>query len=312
MTLEATILKGVGGLYTARLDAEYEGKREINIRARGAFRHENTVLLPGDRVEIEPVIANEFFCKKIIDRKNSLIRPPVANLEYLFIAVSCKKPLPSLQVVDKIISIAEHNGIEPIIVITKKDLDKEKCNELSDIYKKCGFVTFETSSSDCDGVKEFYTYIKDTVARSGAVCAFCGASGAGKSTLINTVFPSLQLETGGLSRKTERGKNTTRCVELFPFEKIMGEGYSGYLADTPGFSLLDFERFDFFSLPDLFSSFREFAPSFGKCRYTKCTHTKEEGCDVIRRVKCGEIPKSRHDSYVSLYETLKKKPDWKK
>jgi ribosome biogenesis GTPase len=122
----------------------------------------------------------------------------------------------------------------------------------------------------------------------------------------------LSLETGELSQKLERGKNTTRKTELFALSNLLGEGHTGYLADTPGFTLLDFERFDFFDLEDLFDTFREFRKSEGMCRYTKCSHTKEEGCDIIARVESGEIPKSRHDSYVALYSILKNKPKWKK
>ena len=142
--------------------------------------------------------------------------------------------------------------------------------------------------------------------------AIDGPAGAGKSTLLNAIFPNLKLETGELSQKIERGKNTTRHTELFPYDEIVGEGHMGYLADTPGFSLLDFERFDFFTLDELFETFREFEKSRGECRYTKCSHTKEDGCDIIARVKNGDIPKSRHQSYLGLYEILKKKPTWKK
>ena len=147
--------------------------------------------------------------------------------------------------------------------------------------------------------------------RAGEIFGFLGGNGAGKSTLMNVLFPKLSLETGNLSEKIERGKNTTRHTELFVLSELLGQEYNGYLADTPGFSLLDFERFDFFELEDLFSTFREFDSSVGKCKYTKCSHTKEDGCDVIRRVKSGEIEKSRHESYCELYSTLKNKPKWK-
>lgn len=312
MILKATVIKGIGGLYTVRFDEEYNGKKEAEVRARGAFRHDGNVLLPGDRVDIEVISENEFFCKKILERKNSLIRPPLANLDYLFIAVPCKKPDPVLETVDKMISIAEYNSIEPIIVVTKSDLENEAAEEIYGIYKKSGFDTFVLSSRNGEGVDELYGYIKKIASDKDVICAFCGASGAGKSTLINALFPTLSLETGDLSKKIERGKNTTRCIELFPFEKILSPEIKGYLADTPGFSLIDFERFDFFPLDALTKTFREFKESIGKCRYTGCTHLKEEGCDIIRRVKNGEIPKSRHDSYVSMYEILKEKKPWKK
>lgn len=307
-----TVIKGVGGLYTVRLDEEINGEKYINVRGRGAFRHEKIILLTGDRVEIEMQKENEFFCKRILERKNSLIRPPLANLDVIFSVIPCVKPQPDIQIVDKMISICEHNKIEPVIVITKADLDMEFANKICNTYKKCGFEVFITSSKTTDGVEEVYSYIKEISTKQSPLCAFAGVSGAGKSTLLNALFPNLKLETGELSQRIERGKNTTRYTELFPFDEVIGQEYQGYLADTPGFSLLDFERFDFFTLDELFDTFREFEISRGQCKYTKCSHTKEEGCDIIARVKNGEIPKSRHQSYLALYEVLKKKPTWKK
>ncbi len=306
-----TVIKGVGGLYTVALDSEYNGQKTINVRGRGSFRYEKTVLLVGDRVEIECVGEGEFFCKKILERKNSLIRPPLSNLDYIFVVISSKKPAPSLFIVDKMISIAEYNKIEPVIVISKSDLDSAYAEEIYSIYKKSGFHTFLTSSYENEGVKDVLGFLCK-IAKDGApICAFAGASGAGKSTLMNALFPELSLKTGDLSEKIERGKNTTRHTELFPLSSLLGEEYKGYLADTPGFSLLDFERFDFFALEDLFDTFRDFKDSVGKCKYTKCSHTKEDGCEIVRLVQNGVIEKTRHDSYKELYTTLKNKPKWK-
>lgn len=307
-----TVLKGVGGLFTVLLDTEIDGEKEIGVRGRGAFRHEKIVLLPGDRVELEKNPDGSFFCKKILDRKNSLIRPPLANLDYIFILIPCKKPMPSLEIVDKMISIAEYNKIEPVIIISKSDLDCDFASEMCRIYKSSGFDAFITSSYSDEGICDILEFIKKITKEKSPVCAFAGASGAGKSTLINALFPSLTLETGELSERIERGKNTTRKSELFPLNALIGDGHSGYLADTPGFSLLDFERFDFFNLNDLFYTFREFKELENQCKFTKCSHTKEQGCVIIEKVKNGEIEKSRHQSYISLYEILKKKPSWKK
>ena len=310
--IKGTVLKGVGGLYTVALDEEYNGLNEAEVRGRGAFRHEKLVLLTGDRVELEPLEDGSFFCKAILDRKNSLIRPPLANLDIIFVVIPCKKPMPSFEIIDKMIAIAEHNHIEPVIVITKADLDEEFSSRAYKIYKNSGFEVFVTSSENHTGMEDILKYLTNVTAKEELICAFAGASGAGKSTLINALFPTLSLETGELSQKIERGKNTTRHTELFSLRELLGNGCKGYLADTPGFSLLDFERFDFFSLEDLVNNFRELKDSVGKCKYTKCSHTKEEGCDIIARVKSGEIEKTRHQSYIALYEILKKKPTWKK
>ncbi|MBQ8393863.1 MAG: ribosome small subunit-dependent GTPase A [Clostridia bacterium] len=312
MIISAIIIKSVGGLFTIRTDEEYKGKREFDVRAKGSFKHDRITLLAGDRVEVEIDEHGEFYISRIITRKNSLIRPPLANLDLIFIVISCKKPAPVYETIDKMISIAEFNKIEPVIVITKADLDPSFAAEAYDIYSRAGFKTMITSSESGQGCTEVREYIEALSQKTPVVCAFSGASGAGKSTIINKIFPTLRLETGDLSRKIERGKNTTRTTELFPLEKLLGEGYMGYLADTPGFSLLDFERFDFFYLEELKDTFREFGETEGRCRYTKCTHTKEEGCSIIERVKSGEIPKSRHDSYISLYNILKTKPKWKR
>ena len=310
--IRGTVLKGVGGLYTVRLDEKYNGELLAQVRGRGAFRHEKLVLLTGDRVELEAQSDGSFFCKSILERKNSLIRPPLANLDIIFVVIPCKKPMPSFEIIDKMISIAEHNKIEPVIIISKSDLDGDFANEMYRIYKNSGFDTFITSSYSDEGVLDILEFIKKIAKEKSPLCAFAGASGAGKSTLINALFPNLALETGELSEKIERGKNTTRKSELFPLNQLIGDGCNGYLADTPGFSLLDFERFDFFSLNDLFYTFREFKELENQCKFTKCSHTKEQGCLIIEKVNKGEIEKSRHQSYIALYEILKKKPSWKK
>lgn len=310
--IKGTVLKGVGGLYTVLLDEEYNKEKTVSVRGRGAFRHEKLVLLTGDRVELEPQNEGGFFCKNIIDRKNSLIRPPLANLDIIFIVIPCKKPMPSFEIVDKMISIAEHNKIEPVIVITKSDLDISFAEDMYRIYKNSGFDVFITSSENGNGVENVLEYLKKITENKNPICAFAGASGAGKSTLMNALFPNLCLETGDLSQKIERGKNTTRHTELFSLKELLGNEFSGFLADTPGFSLLDFERFDFFNLEELLDTFRDFKDLAGTCKYTKCTHTKEEGCSILEKVKSGEVEKTRHASYVSLYEVLKKKPGWKK
>lgn len=311
MTVSAVIIKSVGGLFTVRIDEEYNGIREFDVRAKGAFRHDKITLLAGDRVDVDIDEHGELFISRIHERKNSLIRPPLANLDVIFVVISCKKPAPVYETIDKMIAIAEFNRIEPIIVITKADLDPDFAASAYDIYTRSGFKAIVTSSELNEGCDSVLDCISDLSCKRDMICAFSGASGAGKSTIINKIFPELGLETGDLSRKIERGKNTTRTTELFPLDRLLGEGHFGYLADTPGFSLLDFERFDFFSLDELKDTFREFSSMQG-CKYTKCTHTKEEGCSIIAAVNDGTIPRSRHESYVALYNILKNKPKWKK
>ncbi len=330
------IIKGVGGLYYVRLgqaDADklrFEGIRldgdTIPCKARGAFRHDKTTLLVGDEVTLRidtelmrtadadsrggkrgDEARSGVMIEEIAKRRNELIRPPMANIDIIFAVLAVSKPEPSLSTVDKLITVAEYKGIEPVVIITKADLSESDAQRYADIYKKCGFKVFVQGQGIDD--TELVTFIRDN---SGKVSAFAGASGVGKSTLMNRLFPSLGLATGEVSRKTERGRHTTRHIELYPLDKQFGANADGYIADTPGFGMLDFVQFDFYSKEDLPFVFREFEPYIGSCRYTKCTHTKEEGCAVLEAVKNGEIPKERHASFLEFYENLKNKHDWQK
>ncbi|MBE6577317.1 MAG: ribosome small subunit-dependent GTPase A [Ruminococcaceae bacterium] len=312
-TVKGKIIKGVGGLYTVLVTdslSELSGST-LRCRARGALRHNNLTPLAGDNVLVafdSDKASSEdanFVIDEIVDRKSALIRPPLANLDYLFVTMAAASPAPILPTVDKLISIAEHNGIEPVIVITKRELDEKKADEIYSIYSKCGFNTFCLSAKENVGVEPIDQFIKQNL--DGKIAAFAGASGIGKSTLLNRLFPELELSTSEISRKIERGRHTTREVTLFP---LSSSHDCGYIADTPGFSMLDFKRFDFFELDDLFDTMREFRPYLGGCRYTKCSHTKEQDCAIIEAVKRGDIPRTRHESYVELYDILKTRKKW--
>ncbi len=296
------IIEGVGGLYTVRCEDGGETKL-FSCRAKGIFRHERISPLVGDIVSVDISLGEQnAVIGEIFERKNSLIRPPMANLDCVFVAIAAAKPAPMLDMTDKLISILEHNDIEPVIVIEKCELDRERALEIKSIYESAGYRVFVLSCEMGEGIED----IEDFIASRQGILALAGASGVGKSTLLNKLFPSLALGTGSVSRKTERGRHTTRAVTLY---KI---GESLFFADTPGFSMLDFERFDFFDIDDLPLTFREINERIGECKYTKCTHLKEEGCAIVEAVKRGEIAKSRHESYVALYEILKNKHKWDK
>ena len=326
------VTKGVGGLFTVRLLDSVAKERlcedapmpldgfSVFARGRGNL-HRKGSLLVGNTVEVgyddTSFTVTDGACvpspdgtaitiDRILERKNALIRPPMSNLDVLFVTLAAASPAPLPETVDKLISIAEFNRIEPVIVITKSDLDPSSATHLEETYRKCGFDVFCTGIGMDDSLAALDLYIKNTV-KNGMIAAFSGASGVGKSTLLNRLFPSLNLETGEISRRIERGKNTTRVTELYP---LTDANDCGYLADTPGFTMLDFERFDFFEKEDLPLTFREFSPYIGECRYTKCSHTKEEGCAILAALKEGTIPKTRHESFLSLYEVLKKKTKW--
>ena len=313
------ILQGVGGLYSVRItDGDFTDENLMNhtvsCRARGSFRHNNLSPLAGDNVILSSTRdeknqgSEEYVIDEICERKNSLIRPPLANLDYLFITLAAAKPAPVLSTIDKLIAIAEFNEIEPIIVITKCELDLEYANRLKEIYQKSGFTVFCLSAVENIEIEPIDTFIKEALPNK--LAAFAGASGIGKSTLLNRLFPTLSLSTSEISKKIQRGKHTTRKVELFPINFDEGNTKCGYIADTPGFSMLDFERFDFFEKDDLVYTMREFRPYINQCKYTKCSHTKEEGCAILAALRDGKIESSRHQSFCELYDVLKVKTKW--
>ena len=314
--------ENVGGLYSVSLDNDSDAPlsgKEISCSARGVLRHREERPKVGDRVKITysdhsfsvidgSAVPSEngadIYLTEICERKNVFIRPPVANLDYLFLVLSSRSPQTLPLVADKMISISEHNRVEPVIIVSKCDLDKKSADELYTIYKNAGFSTYTVSSEEGSGIAELSSDIEKMLS-DGRIAAFAGASGVGKSTLMNKLFPHLGLQTYAVSRKTERGRHTTRAVTLYPV-------YGGFLADTPGFSMLDFERFDFFTKDELLDTFRDFKDYTDNCRYADCTHTKEEGCAVLEAVRQGKISASRHESYLDMYNVLKQKPAWKK
>ena len=307
--LEGIIVSGVGGLYSVKAD----NGEIFPCRAKGAFRRKGLTPLVGDRVSVRPPEASgkEYFIEEIFERKNSLIRPPMANLETLFVTFAPKDPEPSTLYLDKLLSIAVFNHIRPVVVITKSDISEELAATYAEIYKKAGFPVFISSSENGNGVDALKEYILSLK----GICAFAGASGVGKSTLMNALFPTLALDTGVLSEKISRGKHTTRSVTLYPMSDLIENSPSGaYIADTPGFSMLDFIEFDFYTLEDLPHCFPEFEPYISRCRYTDCSHTKESAndCAVAAAIENGDIAKQRHESYLSIYADLVGKRPWKK
>lgn len=303
------ITKGVGGLYTVRPDLE--GKPVI-CPAKGAFRHENTVPTVGDRVTVtvSSESGQEGGCviSEIAECSNSLIRPAVSNLTHLFVVIPSARPKPDLLTVDKLVATADERGIEPVIVVNKSDLDAEGSLRIKAIYENAGFSCFLLSAKDGSGCDELFEYFKSESLHRTMISAFAGASAAGKSTLMRRLFPFLDLKMGEVSRKTQRGRHTTRHVELFS----VFDDRNCLIADTPGFSMMDFANYNFFELSRLPFAFREFRDCLGECRYTKCTHTKEEGCAVIEKVNTGSIAKERHDNYIAIYNEIKAKPEWKR
>lgn len=291
------VVRALGGAFTV-VTADGES---YTCPAKGILKRNDGRLLVGDEVRLR-LSENEkegVVVAEILPRKNALIRPPLANVTVMVLAVSGAYPAPALTTVDKLLAICVHEDILPVIAVTKQDIAKEEGDQLLSIYRNAGFPVFSVSATTGEGVVALKEYLNE-VLRDGGIAAFAGASGVGKSTLLTALFPNLALETGTLSEKTERGRHTTRHVELFPFS-------GGYVADTPGFSLLDFEHFDFFALDDLLGAFPDLSSLATGCRYDDCSHTKEEGCAVLDAIAQGRAEKTRHETYLELYTILKAK-----
>lgn len=295
------ISKSTGGLYTV-----INENGSFECRARGVFRHKKSSPLVGDRCEFSADEKLGFVIESIGERKNELIRPAVSNIDTLFVSFAAASPDPDTLYIDKLISTAVHNSISVVIIITKTDLAPQKAAELEEVYKTVGIPVFLSSSENGEGIEQIKQYIRE---HKNETFSFAGPSGVGKSTMLNTLFPELSLRTGSLSEKIERGKHTTREVTLYPLSLFI-EGAEGYIADTPGFTSIDFINFNFFTLEELPDTFPEFADIKDKCYWRDCTHTKENDCAVRNGVKNGTVAKSRYESYLSMYEELKNKKQW--
>lgn len=289
--IKGKIVKGIGGFYYVDCDNEI-----IECKARGSFRKQGMTPLVGDDVEISVFDNSENAIETILPRKNELIRPPLANLDTLFIVASIVDPKINTLILDNLIAVAEYKHIEPIIVFTKIDLD-DSARDYKNIYDKAGFKTILCDNTNGLGADRIRAML------NGKCSAFTGNTGVGKSSLLNNIFPELNLATGETSKKLGRGKHTTRHCELF---KVDG----GYVADTPGFSSLDFQRCEKIMKDDLPYCFREFDEYLPYCKFSTCTHTCDKGCAVVEAVEQGKICTSRHNSYVSMYNEVKDVKQW--
>lgn len=292
ITYHGLIKKAIAGFYYVNVDNHcYECK------ARGVFRNRDQSPLVGDSVVIEIDENEKGVITEVKKRKNEFLRPPIANLDKLFIVTSTCDPSPSLLVIDKLIAVSEYKEIEPIIVITKTDLRESE--DLYQIYHNSGFKVIALSNMQSDDFGEVKSEL------SGCISAFTGNTGVGKSSLMNNLFPSLELETSDISKKLGRGKHTTRHVELYALD-----GVDGYVADTPGFGSMETMRYDVIYKDQLQYCFREFEPYLNKCKFTGCSHTVEKGCAVLDALSDGKIEQTRFDSYVTMYEEAKQIKEW--
>ena len=292
------ITKGIGGFYYVATEGS---AGTVECRARGVFRKGGITPLTGDKVEISVEETAGKTCKGVVDkilpRDNLLIRPPVANVTQMAVVVATVTPKPNFFGIDKLTVTALSKGIKVLICINKIDLSGSA--EIEEIYTAAGFDVLRLSAEEGLNIDALLEKLE------GNVTVFAGNSGVGKSSLLNCILGSDALETGELSEKISRGKNTTRHSEILKPERVN----SGYVIDTPGFSSFDVSDITAESLERYFP---EFAAALGECYFTGCGHTGVKGCRVEEMVESGAIPRSRYDSYIQIYEVLKEIKPWEK
>lgn len=273
--IKGKIVKNISNDYTVLANDNY-----YVCKSRGKFRNMNITPLVGDDVMFD--IENSYILD-ILPRKTELLRPPVANIEQAVIVTSVKHPDLDTNLLDKLISIIEYHNIKPIICFTKLDLleNKDEINEIIKYYRKIGYMVFENTE-----IEEIKKIFKDKLT------VFTGQSGAGKSTLMNHLNTKLNIKTDDISYALGRGKHTTRHVELH-------ELYGGLVADTPGFSSLDFYDMKKEDIRDNFIEFNEYKEN---CKYRDCMHFKEDDCAIKQKLQEGTILKSRYENYINFIE----------
>lgn len=288
--MRGQIRKALSGFYYVESEGEV-----YQTRARGNFRNRKITPLVGDEVVFESSNPTDGYLLEILPRKNELVRPPVANVDLGIVVASMVEPNFSFNLLDRFLVTLEYNEIEPIIYLSKIDLlaDKSLAETVKKLYEKIGYVVIASE----DGLDEMTALFPQRIS------VFMGQSGAGKSTLLNKIVPELELATAEISDSLGRGKHTTRHVELLP---IAG----GLVADTPGFSSIDFLEMEAVQLP---KQFPEFVEASHLCKFRECMHSQEPQCEVKRQVESGEIGQTRYDDYLQfLAEIENRRPVYRK
>lgn len=291
--MKGKIIKALSGFYYVASEDEI-----FQTRARGNFRNRKITPLVGDEVIFESSNQTDGYLLEILPRKNELVRPPVANVDQGVVVTSLVEPNFSYNLLDRFLVTLEYEGIEPIIFLTKADLVKDLAamKAIEETYQAIGYHVI-TSKAEGEDLLELQRYFPERIT------VFMGQSGAGKSTLLNRIVPELALETGVISESLGRGKHTTRHVELLPI-------CDGLVADTPGFSSIDFLEIEAVELPKLFPDFLAVAAN---CRFRECRHLNEPDCAVKQGVAANEISETRYKNYVQFLEEIEnRRPVYKK
>lgn len=279
---EGRIIRSLSGFYEVQT---LHGT--VTCRARGSLRRGQEIPLTGDMVTIS-MERGKGMVEKIHPRRNSFVRPAVANIDALVVFAANANPVTEPFLIDRVAAIAGDQEVPVYLCVNKCDLDPAQ--DLIRIYTHAGFSVVAASAETGEGIEQLWALIK------GKQVAFTGNSGVGKSSILNRLCPELQLPTGEVSEKLGRGRHTTRHVELYD----LGEGT--LVADTPGFSSFDTDQMDVMLKENLQYAFSDFAPHLGKCQFHDCSHRKEPGCAVTAALAAGELEPTRYDSYLRLYE----------
>jgi len=282
MTVTGRIIRSLSGFYEVQTP-----QGTVTCRGRGALRKAHVTPLTGDLVEIS-LEKGKGMVEKILPRRNSFVRPAVANVDALVIFAANVNPVTEPYLIDRVAAIAGDQEVEAVILINKCDLDPAV--DLAKIYRNAGFPVICASAETGEGVEALRGLIK------GKLTAFTGNTGVGKSSMLNRLCPELALATGEVSEKLGRGRHTTRHVELYCL------GGDTYVADTPGFASFDTEEMDLILKENLQYAFPDFGAYVGACQFHDCTHRKEPGCAVRGAVEAGNVEKTRYESYLRLYE----------
>lgn len=277
-----------GGLFSVETE---EGT--VQAASRGIFRQNGIKPVTGDYVRLKWEENSQPVISEVLERKNVIVRPPLANLDMAVLVVSSCEPAPNAFVLDKLTAVFESKGIETVFVFTK--IDRKTAEDFGNIYNSIGYKTFMADNTNGRGTEEISRYIE------GKTAALIGNSGVGKSSLMNYLVPNKEHKTSEISKKLGRGKHTTREVRLYRTEM------NAYIADTPGFSTVEVSKYVAVPSKEVADCFREIEPFTEKCRFKDCAHIKETDCAVREALAAGKIARSRYDSYCKIYEEAVKK-----
>ena len=299
--MQGKIIRGIAGFYYV-----HNGSRIYQCKAKGIFRKDGIKPLVGDDVEMDVIDdkTGEGNIIRILPRKSEIIRPAVANVDQALIVFAIARPEPNFNLLDRFLIMMQQKGLPCIIAFNKQDIASEaEQKELMDAYEKCGYEVIFISVHEGVGIDRLCEKLK------GKTSVVAGPSGVGKSSLLNKLHPEADMETGELSRKISRGRNTTRHSEMFYISALSDENESTYIFDTPGFTSLSLKDISAEELPLYYPEFEPYEPF---CRFGGCSHIAEPSCGVKDALEKGEISRVRYDNYKIIYEELKNmKPVYK-